>query len=466
MRPVSPRGDVTPLPPREKGLPPTPGSRVFIEAYPFPEQIVVEGKITGTVQITSDPLARWQVNDSKDYRGYSQSSTLGTQCAVSASFAWGTSASPGMPCSGGNSPAVWIDTMRVMDSVWGVRGPPISESSGQCGAGVPCHDYPSATTTLTLTPLAGALKYTATPAFRTLGEMTMYWAPYTAFRSVAVPASLGSFSTPKRFLSRAWRKADPSVPPWNTDVNGYCPPTIPVCDLPVRESGIYWAKERVNGVEREDSVAINCAVNDSLMDFPAGRKAFMDALDSAKVHSEWWQRKERGFAIVEVTSQPGHFEVVWLPDPDATMCRTNLTRLTPNNIPGRKLRAYVHIHPFEAFTQATCLDSADRVVTFQAEPGFSDEDSTGMYRNNKYITDSLSGAGWAPVPEYVMDPKWIYRQPPNQPFINFANDMSKALNWSAGGRCKWVRPTPSQAPAMLVVHPPISFSRQLPGITP
>lgn len=126
----------------------------------------------------------------------------------------------------------------------------------------------------------------------------------------------------------------------------------------------------------------------------------------------------------------------------------------------------LHIHPFEAFTPATCLDSANNIVTLQAEPGFSDADSAAMYQNNKYITDSLSATGWAPVPEYVMDPRWIYRQPPDQPFINFANDMSKALNWTAGGRCKWVRPTPSQVPAMLVVQPPISFSKQLPGISP
>lgn len=453
-QPVNPRRDVNPLPPKEAGLPPTPGTRVFIETYPFPEQVVAEGKITGTVQITSDPLARWQVNESKDYRGYSQSSTLGTQCAISASFAWGVSASPGMPCSGGNPASIWIDTIRVMDSVWAVRGPPISESSGQCGAGVPCHDYPSATTTLTLKPLAAALIYTATPAFRTLAEMTAYYAPYTAFRGAAIPDMLGAFSTPKRFLQRAWHKADPSVPPWNTDVNGYCPQTIPVCDLPIRESGIFWAKERINGVEREDSVAINCFSGDSLLDFLAGRKAFMDALNSSHPTDYWKNRKEQAFAIVEVTNLPGHFEVIQLPDPGADACSMHLTEVTPDMIPGRKIRAYVHIHPGKLGEWDWCPAGNDSSFDMNGA-GLSDSDFVTMDTINKHIEDNY-GPSWKPVPFYVMDLEFVYRQPPGQP-VTFSRDVLNA-KYFASGRCKWVRPTPSQVPEQ--IH--ISFDRKTP----
>ena len=239
----------------------------------------------------SDPLAYFQVVGNYDYRGYAQNNTWGTQCAVSAYFEWGTSVNPPQTCIAGSG-GTWIDTIKVKDSVFARRGPPIQEATGQC-LGAECHTYPSSNQRLTLTPVAAGLKYTASPAFRTLAEMTTYYAPYTAFRSVGVPVSIAAFVTPKRFLQRAWHKADPSVPPWNTDINGYCPPTIAICDLPVRESGMFWAKERVNGVEREDSVAVNCSVGDSLLDFLAARKAFMDAMDSSRATEYWRNRREQ-----------------------------------------------------------------------------------------------------------------------------------------------------------------------------
>lgn len=56
---VNPRTHVAALPPSSASLPPAPGSKVFIQTYPFVEEVVVEGKITGTVEITSHTLAQF-----------------------------------------------------------------------------------------------------------------------------------------------------------------------------------------------------------------------------------------------------------------------------------------------------------------------------------------------------------------------------------------------------------------------
>ena len=91
---LRPRAHVAALPATSRSLPPAPGSKVFIATFPFIEEVVVESKITGTVQVTSDPLARFQVIGGKDYRGYAQNNTWGTQCDVSAYFTWGVSVNP------------------------------------------------------------------------------------------------------------------------------------------------------------------------------------------------------------------------------------------------------------------------------------------------------------------------------------------------------------------------------------
>lgn len=435
-----PRRVVTPLPPTEKALGPTPYARVFITTYPFPEQIVVEGKITGTVEITSDPLARWQVIGLKDYRGYSQSTSLGTQCDVSASFAWGNSASPSQPCSGGNPASSWLDTIRVMDSVWGVRGPPIQESTGQCGVGVACHTYPSASTILTLTPLAASLKYTASLPFLAESQMTATY-PYAAVRflGIAEPGTLGAFATPKRFLQRAWHKADPSVGPPNTDVNGYCPPSILVCDLYVRESGIFWGKERVNGVEQSDSVAINCFSGDSLMDFLEARRAYMDIMDSSHADAAYQSdRREHVLAIVE--DSLGVLHAVQIPTTSADQCSSSYTSLSPGDGFG-KIRAYVHTHPYKPYEFIQCAGGS---TLDAARPGLSDTDYKYMKQSNQYIQTHYSSSGWTPVPWYAMDKTNVYRLKPGQRLTESTKPQN-TFKWKSG-RCKWARPTNSQVP--------------------
>ena len=271
--------------------------------------------------------------------------------------------------------------------------------------------------------------------------MTAYYAPYTYFRSVADPATIHGISTPKRFLQRAWHKGDPSVPPYNTDINGYCPQGIAVCDLPVREAGIFWAKERVNGVEREDSVAINCFSGDSLLDFVASRKRFLDAVDSARVGDATpTNRKEFVFAIVRDPGPPSHLSVLWIKSPGADQCTSPWDAGDLNPVYGYgQVVAIVHVHPDYPNEIITCPAKPGEQLT--ALPGLSIPDYAAMKETNKFFHDNFT---WDPVPWYVIDKQNVYRLKPGQR-LNQSTAPGNVFPWDRG-RCKWARPTPTQVP--------------------
>lgn len=428
------RFDLQPLAPTSISLAPTPDTKTLITIYPFPEGIIVEASINGTETVVSDSRARYQFGSALDYRGYSQSDTWGTQCDVNATFfTWATLNLTGC----GGSGASYHDTVFVKDSVFGVRGPGILYGSGDCGTS-PCYTYPSSNQVLTVAPLAAALEYTASTYFLTEAQMTAYYAPYTYFRSAANPAYFKGIPTPKRFLQRAWHKADPAVPPYNTDINGYCGEGIPVCDLPVRESGIFWAKERVNGVEREDSVAINCYAADSLLNFLAGRKRFMDAVDSSKAaDSVMTNRREFVFAIMR-DPYTHALSVMWIDSPNKNTCSSpfGAMAIDPQYGFGTVL-AIVHVHPDRPGEVITCPN----IGNVKTAPGLSDTDYVNMKALNKIITDSLH---LAPVPWYAIDRENIYRLKPGDSLIQ-STAPENTFSWDRG-RCKWARPTPTQVP--------------------
>lgn len=370
----------------------------------------------------------------KRSNGYNQPNSNG--CAVSASFVWGISQNPPQNCVSGNG-VTWTDTIRVKDSVWGVRGNVVQEPTNQClGGSIPsCHEYGPSTQVLKLKPLAAGLKYAASPAFSTVANMSAYYATFTQFRSTADPVSFHSIATPMRFLQRAWHRADSAGTPWPTNIDGFCGSGVPVCDMPVRESGIFWAKERVNGVEREDSVAVNCFVGDSLMDFLAARRRYMDALDSTLANG-----KEYNFAIVE---DNGQLNVVWLPSSSANLCGSGFPALSPGSGFG-KIRAYVHTHPARPGEPITCPGAGPG----KALPGLSDTDFKYMRRLNDSIRVKYQSFGWKPVPWYAMD-KWnVYRLDTAAKSSKDSRKVENTRKWYRG-RCKWVRPTDSQVPSFM-----------------
>ncbi|HEX2723750.1 MAG TPA: hypothetical protein VHM24_12605, partial [Gemmatimonadaceae bacterium] len=117
-------------------------------------------------------------------------------------------------------------------------------------------------------------------------------------------------------------------------------------------------KERVNGVEHEDSVAVNCFVGDSLLDFLASRKAMLDAMDSTRPNDAVSDRKEQVVAIIESEPLPGQLDMIRIPTILSNQCTSKFTRdiLNPGSGFG-KIRAFVHTHPFKVGDVVTCPDT-------------------------------------------------------------------------------------------------------------
>jgi len=215
--------------------------------------------------------------------------------------------------------------------------------------------------------------------------------------------------------------------------------------VPIREAGIFWAKERVNGVEHEDSVAVNCAVGDSLLDYLVSRRAFLDAMDSTRPNDAVSNRKEQVVALIESEPLPGRLDAVRIPTTMTNQCKSEFNRdiITPSMGFG-KIRAFIHTHPFKVGDVVTCPNSNPNAPTKTLQAGHSQDDFDNMRDLNKYYQDSLSNTSWRPVPWYVMDKEWVYRLKPGQ---RRSESTKKENRWRWNkGRCTWARPTDIQVP--------------------
>ena len=427
------------------GLPSVPGSKVLIHVYPYPEGVIVEATISGTIHITSSSLARFHPEGDYDYRGYGQNGSWGTQCSVAAYFAFGISAPARGLCGSGPSD-FWTDTVKVMDSVWAKRDAAILDNENNCAPEAPCHSYSNSTQALSLTPIPAELKYSASPAFSSVANMQAYYATFTTFSSAAIPSSIHGIATPKKFLERAWHKADSAGTPWPTNLTGFCGPTIMVCQMPVRESGIFWAKERVNGIDREDSVAVNCLTGDPILDNIMARMASADAVKATNPLGPPSNRIEKVFAIILYTGPPSYYDAVQVTTSLADRCMSKWDAISPTFVgPGGRVVAYVHTHPTTAnVTTYTCPNDPLQIVR-TAGPGLSADDDSARKIVNKYMDSTLASFGWSGVPFYAIDNENVYRLKPTDSLARSA-DATNTFKWKTG-RCAWARPTTSQAPA-------------------
>lgn len=122
------------LPQASQSLPFTPQSRVLLASYPFKEGALVEGRIQGTISVSSDAQASCvHANGAVDYLGV-WIYCSGGQCAWSAGISASQGTTPSLlACSGRpNEPRYtsnleWRDTILVggiggNDGVYAVRG--------------------------------------------------------------------------------------------------------------------------------------------------------------------------------------------------------------------------------------------------------------------------------------------------------------------------------------------------------
>jgi hypothetical protein len=407
--------DMQASPPVTKTLPFTPLGEVFMASYPYKEGVLVEGRINGTINVTSDPLASCvHANGDVDYLGVWIYCTGAEQCSWSAGIraAQGTRPSLASCASRPHDPRytsteTWRDTILVggingSDGVYAVRGGG-SLDPLTCGSN-PCHTVTGGNT-VTITPLAADLDlrgFYGTQAARTVfvPNITHAVGYHTvAFRDSATPRSAKGIPMPFQTISWAWRKTNPNAVPdpyWNsTDIN-QCPTRTPeyltsnTCSLNVKESGVLTAVARVNGVQHTDSVCVECSTGDPAVDNTAIRAELMARLQEG-LNADPLLRREKGGVIYRDTLSGTYFSV---PDTAAveTDCYTIPTIMTVP--PGASQVGRYHTHPHEAVDSAAgCRDSRGR-----------------PYNRKVKVNPSLNGGGsdsdWGATsqgfPEYIV----------------------------------------------------------------
>lgn len=426
------------------GFSPNPSSKVLAAVYPFPEGIIVATNITGTITVSSDPLSRNHFNGEADYRGLTQESNSNSQCAVRAFFEWPGGRNPPDGCSYPN-PGSWTDTVKVKDSVWAKREVGIFENSGQCGTS-DCHSYTNSTQIGVLSPVPAGLRVTTNFPF--LGKAWMLaGSPVNRFFESAVPAAIHGIGTPKSLIERQWHPADPNTTNPKTDIVLYCNGQI-VCDLAVRESGNYWAKVRVNGVAREDSVSVYCYEVDAALNSDSVRQGLLALLDSSNAGSSNYQdRTERFFLLLKDTVTPGaQFYLRIFPKfPGADVCATRSEMTLPSQLPpNTRVYLHGHDHPSEPNKLVHCKDSLgnyyvdrnNQKIPFKTVDGADPEDREWADSVNSPTANAPYAArGWLPMPGLTIDKHNVFMLRPGEKLGDEVKSGRK-FNWDKG-RCKW-----------------------------
>lgn len=456
VRPVV-ANDMQALPPVVVDLPYTPRATVFMASYPFREGVLVEGRITGLIHVTSDPGASAvHVNDDVDYKGVYDFSLSG-QCDWSATIRTPLSNNPLPACQSAeprySKVQEWRDTILL--GGLGSNGVVNAQRGGgsgdpqNCPTGNPCHVV-SGSQTVAVTPLAADLDVRG--FYSTQVGRTIFVPPFThssgyytiAFRDSATPRSAKGMPMPFQAISWAWRKTDPLATPdpyWgSTDINQCPTQNLPfytgnTCNLYVRESGVLTSVVRVNGIQHTDSVCVQCAADTSayantFLNQQRVRDSLIQLDLRSLPHNPPSERVERVLMIVESRWTHKVFTMP-IPTTKADRCNSEWHAPTPLDLPDSvNVLAFVHVHPMytdpdSARPQYICPNGK------RAEgQGGSDPDWRAMRAINN--SPAYQAAGWN-VTFFVMASDYIYRMDPNR---SPGSDQDPVMRWDTG-LCAW-----------------------------
>ena len=358
---------------------------------------------------------------------------------------------------------VWTFTAVVYGNGSATRTPNIPKYAppSVCDT-ITCHRY-TGSQSIIVAPLAGDLDLQALYALEgRSARKALFIHPFTntdtyAHQTVTFTDSTTPRGLPIKALSNTWTMMDPTAPNgyWNhTQVPAPCLGSSPplACAVDVRETGIWDAHARVNGVEHEDAITLYCSESEPLLNNDLVRQQMMAALDSSNAYNaNLLARKEREFFIVQDTVTPGAkpYVMVLPANPDADECNIGSTPVmpTPSAVPpNTKILAWGHDHPYEASDTVTpgarlgmCRDESGRFNPFQAPTmleGASkyDRDATDNW-NNPAVNQGAAAAGWLPMPSFIIDYHQVYVLRPGQ------NLRDEKL---AGNKISWDRHYPNQ----------------------
>lgn len=412
-----------------------PGGSVFLANYPYPERVLAELRIDGTISMTSHANAWYSsYNGPLDARGifiYGPFYSCYMQVKIGGL---------GPACKGGDvmgSQASWVDTALVTGNVHATRGYAVPWLNPSCSAsGDPCHTY-SGLQAITLNPLPAEFKTVITGnQFRPV-PFSLYW------NSTVTPNSAHGIGMPLRMVSRVWVKADPA------DSTGAA--MSPACSLIERSCG-GWVPQagtlietaRANGVQHLDSVEIYCPDSMPLLNHIAVRRGMRTALfDSAGYPNKSPNdRVEHAFFILQDTVTPGAMPYVDIKPATVTSdgCGVDPPHFNQRP-PNTKVLAWGHTHPNE-FEDSFCKDSngldwkrdaAGNPILFTHLPGASDADVNMAYDR----ADPSSPYYVGPIDHFIVSPYALRIIKPSRQMRNAVNKLAANNPRVKTGKCAW-----------------------------
>lgn len=362
----------------------TPGGQTLaLPTYAaYPEGIKLTFTVSGQINVITDTAHASYFHTANVNVGPGGVNVGGVynQCSVGVQIAFGatgyaTSCNPPAPPGQGlgyDTSSTWSVTAVMYGGGSATRTFNIpTYTPGPCDT-VVCHTY-SGGQTITVVPLAGDLDLQARYFLesRTVRK-GLFIHPFTntdtyAHQTVSFTDSTTPRGLPIKALSNTWTMMDPTAPPgyWNhTQVPAACLGSSPLlaCSVDIRETGIWAAAARVNGVEHDDDITIYCAESEALLNNDVLRQQLLSALDSSNANDpDYHNRFERFFFVFQDTVTPGAMPyLVFTPhQPTDDVCHVETPVLPGPALlpPNTKFLGTGHDHPSESFTVVKCRDS-------------------------------------------------------------------------------------------------------------
>lgn len=416
-----------------------PGGSILLANYPYPERVLAELRVDGTISMTSHANAWYSShNGPLDARGiFAGGVHYGCYMQV-------TIGGHGPRCSSRDavgSQAPWVDTALVTGNVSATRGYGVPWLNPSCSSsGDPCHTY-SGLQAITLNPLPAEFRTVLTGApFRTIppnSGTSVYWS------STVTPSSAHGIAMPLRMISRVWVKADPADStgsPASPNCSGFA------CGAWVTQAGTLIETARANGVVHVDSTEVFCADSIPYLNHVAVRKGLRAALDSSGYPNDNpLVRAERYFFIVQDTVTPGATPYVLIRPkrPTADPCFAREPYPFSDRPAGTKLLAWGHTHPSEGeYVVCTLSDGTFEnlngvPIAEKIDIGVSRGDWQTSQNFNEPGHPDYKGPQYGPLYQLVVTPSTLFFIKPWQQLPNAPNLLNGNRPRLKTGKCAW-----------------------------
>lgn len=411
----------------------------------YPEGVKVTVTVSSRINVWSDPRADYFQKTVDAGPGGVWIDGGYQQCDNGVSINFGSTHFGPPPCLVATNPpgqlpydtsGVWTFTAVLYGNGSATRTPNIPKYAppSVCDT-ITCHRY-TGSQAIIVAPLAGDLDLQAFYALEgRSARKGLFIHPFTntdtyAHQTVTFTDSTTPRGLPIKALSNTWTMMDPTAPNgyWNhTQVPAPCLGSSPpvACAVEIRETGIWDAHARVNGVEHSDDITIYCAESESLLNNDMVRQQMLADLDSSNAaSSDYTQRSERYFLVLQDTVATGAtpYLKIYPHLPSDDVCFDSTFIPLPANLPANtKIVAHGHDHPSEPNISVMCKDSTGAsTIPATTVYGADQGDRDWADRVNKFVNPTM--------PEYIIDKHNVYVLRPGQS-LGQEHDPGNQFNW-------------------------------------